>query len=187
MLAVSKANAYSFVAIHTVDRNRHQNTGEDVRRGVQLDFRPFGLPQWAKDQAKEQMGYPKGIGHDEDPSQWFGMFDTEVGAKIYGWTPEEKAKVEERLLTSNSNGVEYVIVEKPRRKPPWPTYDKFRTQGKRTPDLVAETIAAKVAEDGYEPEEVLQYEIENACRPEVISALQALISPPVPEEELVEA
>lgn len=187
MLVVSKANRYSFVAIHTVDRDRHQNTGEDVQVGVQLDFRPFGLPQWAKEQAAEQMGYPKGMGHDEDPSQWFGMFDTEVANKIYNWTPVQKAKVEKRLLESHSNGIDYVIVEKPKRKPPWPSYGKLKSQGKRTPEMVAQTIADKVAEDGYDPEAVMQYEIENLARPEVISALQSIITPPVVEEELVEA
>ncbi len=130
------------------------------------------------------MGYPRGVGHDEDASQWFGMYDTDVGAKLHDWTPAEKAKIEERLLTSNSNGIEYVIVEKPKRKPPYPAYDKQKAQGKLT---LADTIATKIVDDGFDVEETILYEQENANRPAVLAALNAIVNPPVAEEELVEA
>jgi hypothetical protein len=179
LLFVSKYRAYSFVGRHAVDRQRHLDTAEPVRAGIQCDFLHFGLPAWASKQALDAFGGVAGLGHDEDPAWRLSMYDTDLEAGRYGWSTETKREIEERLLSGPSIGVDYVLVEKPRLPAPWPAYDQVKAKGQKS---VARVIADKVAEDGYDPRYVIDYEQENADRPEVVAALQELVDAPVEEE-----
>lgn len=183
MLVVSKANRYAFVGIPTIDRDTSLRTGQEVHRGIVCDFRPFGIPEWAREQAAEALGYPRGVPHDEDPALWFGFYDTDAQAKLGKWTDAEKAEVESRLV--EHQGTDFTIVEKPKFPPPWPAYDRLLAQGKRTIELIAEKIVEKVKEDGYDPQTIIEYESENLNRPAIISALRELQK--AEEEELVAA
>jgi len=61
---------------------------------------------------------------------------------------------------------------------------ELRAAGRRTVEMVAESIVAKVREDGYSPDDVLAYERQNLNRQEVLEALEELVR--VPEEDGVE-
>lgn len=189
MLFVSRVTHYMFVARPTIDRMTSLDTAQDVQKGIVCEFRPGGIPAWAKESSAAQFGAPLGLAHDEDPTFRYSMYDTDEAAHSSKWTPAVKAEVEDRLLNGMSYGVDYVQVTKPKLKAPWPNYDKLVPRGKRTPELVAQQIAEKVSTDGYDPYYVLSYESENQNRLEVIKAVEHLIANPVveAEEELIEA
>lgn len=108
-----------------------------------------------------------------------GTFDTNLIED-----PKLRAKVEEMMLAHPDHGRDFILVEQPKIPRPWPRYDELRVQGRRTVEMVVETIVAKVKEDGYSPEDVLAYERQNLNRPEVVEALEELAR--VPDEDLVE-
>lgn len=185
MLFVSRATHFSVGIRSTVDLQTHNNTGVPVRQGLIVDFRPGGIPEWAKQQAAEVFGHQPGLAHDEDPTWRYSMLDTNAEAFIRGWDDATRAEVEDKLLRNPNNGNDYVLVDKPRLKPPWPNYDQLVPRGKRTMENVAQQIASKVHADGYDRDYVIAYESENQNRREVIVALQAEVVEP--EEDLIEA
>ena len=48
--------------------------------------------------------------------------------------------------------------------------------GGNTSESVVEKILEKVREDGYDPSEVIAFELQNLARPDVIAALEALVT-----------
>jgi len=98
--------------------------------------------------------------------------------------PKLRARVEELLISHDQHGRDFLLVEQPKVGKPWPRYDELRAAGRRTVEMVAESIVAKVREDGYSPDDVLAYERQNLNRQEVLEALEELVR--VPEEDGVE-
>lgn len=188
MLFVSRVTHYQFTVRSTVDLITSNNTGIPVRSGLTIEFRPGGIPEWARQQAAATFGHQPGVAHDEDPTWRYSMFDTDAEAHMRGWDSETKALVDERLLTGLGYGDDHILVEKPKLPAPWPNYDKLVPRGKRTADMVAQLIADKVRDDGYDADTVVAYESENLNRSEVINAIrQAAARDEEPKEELIEA
>jgi hypothetical protein len=171
----------------------------EIRTAVIAEFKKGGVTAWEKEQALQhfRMVQPiestdpdhasysitrdaAGMYEGEDLTTRFSYYDTDEQAFFNKWSPEKKVEIEKNL--NDQQNSDYFRCDKPKRPAPWPAYDKLVKQGQRTIALVAEKIAAKVTEDGYDPENVIAYETENLNRPEVVDALKKLLVEKVPEE-----
>ncbi len=128
-----------------------------------------GVPDWAKDAVQRLPNWGNGLGHDEDPFTRVGILDTDEEAKRQNWTAEEKAYIEEKLLNSTSNGVEFVVCSAPKTPRPWDSYDEF------TGEDAVEKIMYTIDLIGADPKGVLRYEKENFNRENVKDAVEGLI------------
>lgn len=107
----------------------------------------------------------------EDYFQIRGHFiDTLEQGKKKGWTDEERALVEKKLLVYQ-NPADHWLHTKPPVGKPWPKYD----------EAPAASVAALADQLGLIAEALL-YEKENKNRKTVIEALRALQVPDAPEE-----
>lgn len=104
----------------------------------------------------------------------FGVFDTD-------WLPEQdRDEVDAKLRSDAMNGNDYVEVVPVALDAPWPNYDKTKSKGRG--GSVADVIAAKVVEDGYDAAAVVAYEKANKNRADVIAAIEAAAAA-APEEQ----
>lgn len=112
------------------------------------------------------------------PDHRIGRFDTLAAQVANNWSDEERIAVENELIrTSEIVPEELTLVPEVVIPAPWPSYHEFTG--------TAAQLAKKVKEDGYEPTEVLAYEMAHDNRDEVVAALGKLASENV--EELTEA
>ena len=113
---------------------------------------------------QDGVGRIMGVSNAARPDFNFSLYDTE-------WLtdPEDRKDAEKALLENADNNDWYVKVDAFEVAPPWPNYAKIRAKKGMT---VAESIAAKCEEDGYNVESVLAYERAHANRAAVIDALQ---------------
>jgi len=176
----------------TLQDHREMVLADGQRQVLQQGYSaaPFNwgdLTEWERRTALEHWdGKFRGLTDDEDPLWRLSSFDTDEAAKKHGWTADEKARFEEVLRNSPSNGSDYIIVDTPRVPKPWPKYDDLVVIGRRTIEMVAKEIAETVSSLGLDPDFVSAYERENANRPEVLAAL-AESKTVEPEEELIQA
>lgn len=149
----------------------------------------FGdLTEWERKQALDHWSNNmRGLGQNEEPLWRFSSYDTLVAAEQHEWTPEMRVKFEQVLRTSPSNGVDYIIIDKPLVPKPWPKYDDLTVVGRRTIDIVCKEITDRVSDLGLDVESVKIYERENLNRPEVLAALAGLQTVEDPTEEIIEA
>lgn len=112
-----------------------------------------------------------------NPDTVFGVFDT-------AWLrdADDEAEADAKLRDPQWGGIgrDYVEVVAPTPDAPWPNYNRLRARKGHT---VAETIALKVAEDGYDVAAVLAYEKATKARDEVIDALEALAAADAPADD----
>lgn len=114
--------------------------------------------------------------------KWLSFYDSVEAQGQHGWTDEERENIEARLLERG-----YVRVEPTKAIMP-PGYDKLKVHGQRKIEHVVEKILERIEEGVYDADQVLAFERENLNRPEIISAVEALLSSPEPEpEELLAA
>jgi len=145
---------------------------------VVAQFRP-GVPDFVvaalrKKWPKMPVIHPS-IGSPDGPVPWHSVcsiWDSKEAQKVYGWTDEEREKFEQKLKSHPRFGLRFIEVVAEKIPAPWPAYDKLTAQGRRTIEMVAETIATKVREDGYTPADVIAYERENLNRQQVIEAIE---------------
>lgn len=174
-LFVSKYREYELVLWPT-RAVPNQFTGERVvhQKGEVAKFlwAGRGLEPWALDQAVEQFQFT-GLGHNEDPLKRLSFYDTDAQAALQGWDDEYHEKVIDTLRKKQNDA--YMEAVRPKIAPPWPNYDKVQN---------AKAVANMVSELGVEIGHALMYERENANRPEVIEALEALTAEPEVEAEV---
>ena len=112
-----------------------------------------------------------------EPDYRIGRFDSRAAQEQNGWSDEDRELVEKRLLEHCAIYPEALL-----RMPevavaaPWPAYDTFKGSPAQ--------LAKKVADDGYDPHEVIAYEMEHQNRDTVIAALGQLAAE---HEELAES
>ena len=109
-----------------------------------------------------------GVSGASRPDFNFSLFDSEWLEDL-----DDRKEAEQALLNNADNNVWYVKVDAVEVPAPWPNYNKLRAAKGST---VAETIATKCVEDGYDIAYVLEYEKAHADRPAVIAALEAALS-----------
>lgn len=129
-----------------------------------------GIREYEIVEAKKAFKFP-GLFEKEDPVRRLSLFDTDTEAKRLGWDEEYKAKVEEILLSRC--GPDIIMVEPPPVAVPWPNYPRIKN---------AEKIISRVKEDGYSPKLVLEYELQNEKRSEVIEAMKELLKEEILKE-----
>lgn len=140
-----------------------------IDKGVDCQFQHGGLMDWEWDIAARSLPM-RGVGHDEEIRHRFSVYDTELQQRVHGWSNERRLQVEAAL--DAYCGQDIIKVEKPKLAPPWPAYDSIVAGGRgHSKDSVAQAIARKVKDDGYEPHYVANYERENLNRPEVLEAI----------------
>lgn len=117
---------------------------------------------------QDGVGRIMGVSNASRPDFNFSVFDTSWVAD-----PADREIAENALLTHTDYGNWFVKVDALEIDPPWPNYNKIRAKKGMT---VAQTIASKCEEDGYNVDAVLNYERAHANRPAVIEALEELAS-----------
>ncbi len=128
---------------------------------------------------QDGVGRIMGVSNASRPDFNFSLFDSE-------WItdPEDRADAEKALLENSDFNDWYVKVDALEVDPPWPNYNKIRAKKGMT---IAETIADRCVEDGYNVAHVLSYEKAHANRAAVVEALEALQRREVEEAEADEA
>ena len=111
-----------------------------------------------------------------EPDYRIGRFDSRAAQTEQGWTDEEREQVEAELIRHCGIYPEALFqMPEVEAEAPWPTYDEFKGSPAQ--------LAKKVSEDGYDPHEVIAYEMEHKNRDTVIAALGQLAAE---SEELTE-
>ncbi len=177
---ISWSPGFSFVGQRQVETPLGGGEYNVKKRGIMCNFIQGGLTPWELDAADKAFQH-RGVAGDEDPRRRYSWYDPEVARHLSEWTDEEYEIVTKRLDEVCGRG-DVIKVDKPRVKAPWPAYDKLKA---KPGQKVADAIATKVVEDGYDPELVILYERENRNRADVIAALEAI--PAEETEEVVAA
>lgn len=141
-------------------------------RGLAAQFERGGCPDWAKEVVFKRFsfrGIPDGIAREHR----IGTFDSLQAQQDLRWSDEEREIVERFLEQHASRTANFIVVQKPRVEAPWASYDELTVVGRRTAGMVAEKIVQVIRDTGVNPDAVIQYELENANRPEVVEAVRA--------------
>lgn len=169
MRFVAKYRNYEFVAIPTRTPEKAVPYGLQAEQPVVCKFQHGGLSEWEKQEALKVFEFK--LGHDETAWKRLSFYDTDLEAVRLGWPDEIKERVEARLLAGVGYGTDYIMVEKPRLEPPWPTYDQLRKPSE---------IVQVVKTTGIDPALVIAYEMENEGRESVIHAFETKEPEPEP-------
>ncbi len=132
-----------------------------VREAIMAEFQKGGLTAHERELARQTFFF-RGLAEGENPLSRVSLFDTDVEARLQGWTDETKAEIEAALDSGRNEW--YFRVEEQRLPTPWPLYDK------QTPKQIVETLKAT----GSDPEYVAAYERENKNRATVLTELAAI-------------
>lgn len=112
-----------------------------------------------------------------EPDYRIGRFDSREAQATHGWTDDEREQVEQELLRHCVIYPEALFqMPEVESAAPWPKYHEFRGS--------AAQLAQKVRNDGFDPHEVIAYEMAHENRDAVIAALGQLAAEQ--EEELSE-
>lgn len=144
----------------------------EVEKGLVASFDISSSPKdWEIDQAEKSLDF-RGMPVEEHTEEAIpvylrlSVFDSEQAQIHNGWTDEERRVVEEKMLRLQ-HPQEFILSAKPAVPAPWPAYDTITIPVK---------IKKTVAELGYDPQTVIEYERDNANRPEVLAALEELLA-----------
>jgi len=173
---ISKHPGYRIVCKHQDIEILASGLPRVLRDGYTAEFKVSDVTDWERDAARGAFTFVGTTttlgGNPIDPvTTRISGFDTN---RIADTTL--RAEVEKALQVNTAFGHDYILVEKPTLPAPWPKYDSEKVAA----------IAGKVADSGYDPQDVIAYERANKNRPSVIEALEALLVKE-PEEELVTA
>jgi hypothetical protein len=180
------------VVVRSARPAMYDDRGNLVRErlpGLAAEFTRGGCPEWAKQIAYETFefrGLPDGVSRDYR----LGVFDSFQAQQDNNWSDDDRQEVERKLVERAGASRDFIIVSKPKIPAPWSSYDELTVHGRRTAAHVAEKIVQIVRDTGVNPDSVLQYELENANRPEVVEAVRAFkvgSEQPEPEETVVAA
>lgn len=200
MRFIAKYRRYKITARQEVKNNFGDGKSQIVRHGVICEFQHHGEQPHEREfarqllkmngttlEADDQTPYDPYIGIESRLS----AFDTDAPGLVKQWSAWDaqegnpdgtiKREVEEFLLGYQARGRDYIFVEELKLPAPWPTYDMI--EGAKA----ADTIASRVSELGFDPYAVLAYERQERNRPDVIGAVEALLAPASPDEDLVAA
>jgi hypothetical protein len=172
MLCVSRSAGLTLPIRGTKTSYYENGVVKDVKPAVSVKFEhAANVPEYAKAALAAMPDFWKGVGEDEDPYSLCGIFDTRLAAEREGWDDETLAEVEAAL--ARVSGGSFIIAEKPPVAKPWPNYDRVRGEDDAE---TAYLLTRKIAEDGFDPRAVREYERENARRPLVLEALDVLVA-----------
>jgi hypothetical protein len=187
---ISPISAYKVVAIHEKTEVLADGSRRTLAPGFTAHFNKFDTTDWERDIAREKFKFRNIVknldGSMVDPVPRTSSFDT---ATIED--PELRKRVEEALLNNPDHGKQegYLLVEKPKVKAPWASYDKLTIQGRRTAELVAQKNLEIAAETGTPIQDLIAYERSlDEPRGELIALYEAALPvEPDPEPDLIAA
>ena len=104
------------------------------------------------------------------PDYRIGVYDTEEAAIMQGWDDETKQFVEDSLVEYARRYDDIAEVPVTLLSPPWPNYDQFKGS--------VPALMRKLVEEGYDLEEILEYENAVQGRGKVVEAIEALLADP---------
>lgn len=143
---------------------------------ILCDFQQGGLSPWEQEVALEHLEIKGMPDQDTVPKgNRLSVFDTEAWQLTSGADDDTREFVERRFLTSPDYGIDFIAIDKPKRKPPWPRYD----------ELADEKMILNLVDGlGYSAYDVISYEQENRKRPDLLVELQRRADAgPLPEGE----
>jgi hypothetical protein len=181
-MKIGKSDVVAQVSVPTFSQVSGEKTGRTKRLNAQFQK---GIPEWALPNALQvwpdsPTKRPEGVPLE----QWLCWFDTVAAQKNLGWTDSEREKVEAKLLSRWG----IVKVEPIKVKAPYPKYVVHRkTQGQRTIQHAIKDILATYESAGFDVEQAILFERQNDANPDVIAALEGLLTPTEPDEELIAA
>lgn len=195
MRFLSPITAYRVVAVHQTTEQLADGSRRVLAPGYICEFKQSDTTDWEREEARKRLQfknvvYEGALGtpleRPVDPITRVSSFDTNVIED-----PELRAKVEEALLTNADFGRPdgFILVEKPKRPAPWPSYDDLTIHGRRTAAHVAAQNIETARTIGVELDYVAAYERENRNDDKIVAAYEAAMAEVVtePEDELVEA
>lgn len=138
----------------------------ELSKPVVADFEQGGLTEWEIEAALMSFNFA-GVPDGVNPLTRVSVFDTEAYVQRF---PEEERALKQEAIDKRLRELqerhpsEFVIVEKPAVKAPWPSYDS---------DTVEEIVALQ-KRTGISPEAIRLYEHENQGRQAVIDVMTAI-------------
>lgn len=172
MRAISPHGNYSIQLVEAVPKKGTDQAGNVVEysdtKPILAQFERSGLMKWEEQAALESFNF-SGLAEGVHPLSTVGVYDSELAVQFIADTSEREAKqklIDKRLTELQKMfPSQFIIVEKPALAAPWPTYDTMES---------VEDILTVMQATGVSPQTVRLYESENAERPEVIEAMEAL-------------
>lgn len=182
MRVISKSAKYSLQVRPMRVENYASGASRIAEEPIYLDFETGRLTPEEREYALSQFAFEGGFQEmDEvtmvDPTYRLSLFDTDEAAENRGWTADEKAHVEEKLVHHASNFTDLIIVPAKQYEPPWPRFDEYTG----TPTA----LLRRLVDDGYDLEEVLEYERHAQNRQPIVDALEQALAE-INEGEVVE-
>lgn len=135
----------------------------ELKQAIQAQFRPTGLTDNEEFEALSKFtfsGLPEGV----NPLSTVGVFDSEAYCLRYPKDRRDEIQVQmdKRLRDLQvQNPTQFIIVDPPAAPKPWPSYDEMTVE-----DILKFQEVLRV-----EPDLIRLYELENANRPEIVSAM----------------
>jgi hypothetical protein len=181
-MKIGKSEVVCRVAKDEFSRASGEKIGRTRRISAQFQK---GIPEWALPNALEVFPTAPSMKPEGVPlEQWLCWFDTRAAQKNHNWTDDERELVEEKL--SSRWGI--LKVEPIKVKAPYPKYVAHRkTQGQRTIAHAIKDILGTYETAGFDVELAISFERQNGNDPQVIAALEGLLSTTEPDEELIAA
>jgi len=109
------------------------------------------------------------------PDYRIGLFDSEQAKIANNWSDDDHALVVAALLKRAGETNDLMEVPATLKAPPWPRYDEYKGG--------PAALVRKLVDEGYDLEDVLDYERGTQNRDNVVAALSAAISGDVFERE----
>lgn len=132
-------------------------------QGLTLREREWAIQHFTFNGAPQEMDEATTV----QPDYRIGKFDSRIAQTSANWSDEEREAVEQELIrTAAIVPQDLILVPEILVPAPWPAYHEFKG--------TAAQLAKKVADDGFDPTEVLSYEIAHENRDEVVAALGKL-------------
>jgi hypothetical protein len=181
-MKIGKSDVVAQVSVPTFSQVSGEKTGRTKRLNAEFQK---GIPEWALPNALQVWPEAPSMKPEGVPlEQWLCWFDTRVAQEKLGWTNAEREKVEAKLLSRWG----IVHVEPIKVKSPYPKYAAHRkTQGQRTVAHAIRDILATHESAGFDVEQAILFERQEFNDAQVIAALEGLLTPTEPDEELIAA
>lgn len=175
MRFISKISALRIEAIGQKWDTLANGQVRELAPSTWAEFRQEPLFPWEERAARAGFVFTGYVEEDHvseikvDPITRCSVFDSDIAAERYGWTPEQKKQVEENMLKASQTNPDFMFIPKPALEKPWPSYDETHHS----------KVASMVEEFGLDKNEVLAYERETKNRPSVIEALENIEDPTI--------
>lgn len=180
MRFISKYGRFGIVVRPMIQEAYATGMAKVVQEPVYAMFEPWTLTPEERELALSRWTF-NGFYQLEDevsimpPDYRIGVFDSVIDQETKGYSDETRLEVERVLVANAAITDNIIVVPATMIAPPWPRYDEYTG----TPAA----LLRKLVDEGYELDEVLEYERASQDRPKIVAALEAAIDDPDSELE----